>query len=483
MKTLLAQRMTATLLGLTPLAAGAQGLTNDGAVITIEAGATVYVSEAVTNKASSTLTNNGRLVIGGNLTNAGSLTSGGQLVFAGSAPQELDATGATLARVRVSNSGPDGSNQLKFLANTTITDSLTLTKGMVQTPVAVTITLPNDAVLTGEGTKQYVQGNLRIERSSLAGGSATDFGHGFSLNPGTNALGAVAATRTAGLQTAGVSYGQLGSNKGIDQLWWVDAGTAPTTPVQVQLSWLADNDNGLTDFSQAQIWRGSAAAGPWVALGAPTNASSRSISGSSNALGFFTVSNLANPLPVELLSFTAERQGENGILRWTTATEKDNAHFVVEASVDGTTFRRIGQVDGHGTTAQRQDYRFKDVNVARYATELVYYRLRQVDNNGVEHLAPVRTINVPLQAFFAVQAYPNPFQNAGVGVVVRTSQTSPATLLVTDAVGRVLVSRKVTLGKGSNEVALPEAQQWSQGFYLLRVQQGPQQEVLKLIRE
>lgn len=113
--------------------------------------------------------------------------------------------------------------------------------------------------------------------------------------------------------------------------------------------------------------------------------------GSSNAISF-TVT--AQPLPVQLTSFTAETIGNGARLRWATASEKDNDHFDVEASTDGRAFARVGQVAGHGSTALPQQYTFTDENLARYATALVYYRLRQVDGDGTSTFSQIRTVAV-----------------------------------------------------------------------------------------
>lgn len=44
---------------------------------------------------------------------------------------------------------------------------------------------------------------------------------------------------------------------------------------------------------------------------------------------------LTNPLPVALTAFTAQRQGADAVLRWTTASETDNAGYEVQASATG----------------------------------------------------------------------------------------------------------------------------------------------------
>ncbi|MET4075314.1 T9SS type A sorting domain-containing protein [Hymenobacter sp. UYCo722] len=114
----------------------------------------------------------------------------------------------------------------------------------------------------------------------------------------------------------------------------------------------------------------------------------------------------AQPLPVELTAFTAEAQGQAARLSWSTASEKNSAHFEVERSANGTTFQRLGDVAAAGTSTAARSYSYLDREAAQTAT-LVYYRLKQVDLDGTFSYSPVRTVAfAPTAPAFAV--YPNP---------------------------------------------------------------------------
>jgi hypothetical protein len=193
---------------------------------------------------------------------------------------------------------------------------------------------------------------------------------------------------------------------------------------------------------------------------------------------------VSQPLPVSLVAFTAERLGADGLLRWTTASELNNAYFQVESSIDGTTFQPLGRVDGAGTSSQAHSYQFIDAALARYAMPLVYYRLRQVDAGGTSAYSTVRTVQVPPVAGLVVQVYPNPSQPATeVVVVIRTDQAGPATLRLTNAVGQQLSQQQVVLPLGSSSVMLKDTPGLPTGVYILRVQQGGQQQTLKLVSQ
>jgi len=447
------------------LAARAQTtLTNDGGTITVETGATLYVAGAVQNNAAGTLTNAGTVQLTGDLTNSGTLTSGGTLLFSGAANQAFAPGTATVATLVLNNTGAVGQRTLVLPADLTVGTALTLQSGLLRTVPTATLTLPDGATLSGEGPGQYVQGNLRIVRA--AGSGVLDFGHGLTLD--RTGLGQVTATRTAGLLTDNLSRGvNLGNAayKGIDRIWTVETAQALTAAVPVTLSWVADDDNGLTSFAQAQAWRAPVGSAQWGGVGSPQAATvsgaNRSFSFATAALGRLTVSNSANPLPVELTRFTAEAQGADALLRWATASEKNNDRFEVEASADGRTFRRIGQVPGHGSSAQPHDYQLVDPAIARYAASPVYYRLRQVDADGTATYSPVRT--VAMKAGPATLAlFPNPTADRAATL---TGAHPGTTVTVLDAVGRQVLAATAD-ATGTAVLVLPTA--LATGVYVVR---------------
>jgi hypothetical protein len=197
---------------------------------------------------------------------------------------------------------------------------------------------------------------------------------------------------------------------------------------------------------------------------------------------FSLVFEAADPLPVTLLAFAAQRQGPDGLLEWSTASEQQSAYFQVESSPDGHTFTALGRVMSAGTSPERHSYQFRDVDLGRYASPQAYYRLRQVDTNGASAFSPVRLLVVPSQNF-AVLALPTvgPTGQA-LQLLVRTTTAGPVVLRLTDALGRYLGQRVLVLPAGTSTVALPEAAQWAPGLYFVRAQQGGQQRVAKVVR-
>jgi hypothetical protein len=104
---------------------------------------------------------------------------------------------------------------------------------------------------------------------------------------------------------------------------------------------------------------------------------------------FFSVTN-STPLPVELISFEAKAMDNHNLLTWTTASEINNDHFVIEKSSDGISFLEIGTERGMGNSTVAHEYFFRDFEIENGTT---FYRLKQVDFDGTDNYSSIATVN------------------------------------------------------------------------------------------
>ncbi|GAB3852015.1 hypothetical protein GCM10028822_19270 [Hymenobacter terrigena] len=197
-----------------------------------------------------------------------------------------------------------------------------------------------------------------------------------------------------------------------------------------------------------------------------------------------TTSSVATPLPVQLTSFSAERREGNALLRWTTASEMNNAYFAVQSSTDGSQYTTIGKVDGHGSTSMAQAYTWTDARLNHSPAAVIYYRLAQVDADSSRHYSPVRTLaTAPVRGQgLQVQAYPSPSQSP-CSLRIDGAQEGPVTLRLTDALGHKVAEHQLLLVAGSNSLPLAEANGLLPGIYLVQVEQGTVRRTVRLVRE
>lgn len=189
------------------------------------------------------------------------------------------------------------------------------------------------------------------------------------------------------------------------------------------------------------------------------------------------------PLPVTLTAFTAQRQGPEALLSWTTAHETNNAGYEVQASTDGQAFQKLGFVaPAAATSATTHSYTFRDAETGKAG--LRYYRLRQVDVDGSSTFSPVHTVQFEGLAAVSFAATPNPF-GGSLTLRLELPQASPtATLTLTDALGRVVLHHDLgALPAGVSQAALPQASQLPAGVYVARLVLATGTQLTKVVKE
>lgn len=151
--------------------------------------------------------------------------------------------------------------------------------------------------------------------------------------------------------------------------------------------------------------------------GATTGASSSNAAMRLNSLWFrqFSLAPvLTVALPVKLESFTTQLAAGNEKVnvRWTTATESNVSHFIVERSADGVNFTSVGSVAATGNTSTSKNYILVD-NIKNAGAQLFYYRLRTVDADGQSQKSDIRIVRVASNNYKAINisVFPNPVVN------------------------------------------------------------------------
>lgn len=178
-----------------------------------------------------------------------------------------------------------------------------------------------------------------------------------------------------------------------------------------------------------------------------------------SSIGAFEISD--GPLPVVLTGFTAQRVQAGALLRWTTASERNNAYFTVEFSFDGRVFTQLAQVPGQGTSTQAHAYQYIDTKLNQYPSYLIYYRLRQVDINNQTTYSPVCTLRNDSPATTQLQVYPTP---TAATTVVLVSGATDKTIQLLNIRGQLLA----TLPSRADGTAELPTLGLAPGLYLVR---------------
>ena len=97
----------------------------------------------------------------------------------------------------------------------------------------------------------------------------------------------------------------------------------------------------------------------------------------------FLLQSTGGALPIELLSFVGELDGDlesSATLRWDVASQQNNDYFTVYHSMDGYEWYEIAKVDGAGNSNTQMTY-YAIHDRVQYGYN--YYKLRQTDYDGM----------------------------------------------------------------------------------------------------
>ncbi len=167
---------------------------------------------------------------------------------------------------------------------------------------------------------------------------------------------------------------------------------------------------------------------------------------------------LINNLPVELLSFYAHCLDGYPLIKWSTAAEINNSHFIIEKSYDAQNFFAIAIMEGAGNSNSLLNYEYHD----KLNDNTSYYRLKQFDFDGSVTIYDPIVVNCDQQEIW-LKVYPNPFKEY---VIVSSNKNAALSLTLTDSSGK-LIQRETTNFDGHYQIDL---QDLGRGVYVLILQ-------------
>jgi hypothetical protein len=201
------------------------------------------------------------------------------------------------------------------------------------------------------------------------------------------------------------------------------------------------------------------------ALGLGTWVSTGAVNGCNN-LSIFSGTGTTTTVPIELTHFDAHTEGSKNHLTWRTASERDNKHFDIERSADGSTFHSIGQVKGNNKPSS---YQFVDNQP--FATS--YYRLRQLDFDGTETFSKIVSVE-RRDAINRVstKVYPNPVSSLlTIEVIARNEATEGPSFQIFNLLGQQVLNHatSATSSRFQTSTTLIDISALPQGTYILKV--------------
>lgn len=434
---------------------------------------------------------NSPITLGGNLDNSGGGTftsNGSSVLFNGSQTQNILGT-FNLNRVTINNTG-GGLNLTTGSGGTiNIAGALVLTDGIVTTAASNLVTITSTGSYTGGSLASYFNGPVTKQSIAALSNYTFPVGKGGRYAPvSISNVGTGGQNWTAEYFTA---MGSFSASSFDDQ----DPGSGFNALIRVQSTdrWQVESSGGNSAFVRLTYgshnafensesirvvrWDATEITPRWENQGgiaSGTNASGTiiseeniSFSSQQFALGYAP----ETMLPVEWVYFISNLE-ETGIsLDWATATETNNSHFEIEHSVNGIDFNYIGQVTGHGTTAEPKEYLYLHQSPKNGFN---YYRLRQVDFDGEFEYSPI-VYQIWSTESLVVNVYPNPVVN---WLTIQINQQANGNYDLYSMSGRLVNSGNI---ENVNSITM-DVSELPIGLYTLRLNINNSTQLIRVIK-
>jgi hypothetical protein len=369
---------------------------------------------------------------------------GGMVTFAGGKAQTVSRTAGTIAPTLASMTLAKSGNAVTLATPVTIGSDATFTSGVMNTTAANPLIFPIYTTASGASDASFVDGPVRKALGILENFMFPIGDGGYYRPAGLSTLlgGTYNAQYIKGLHPFGTAKESGLSTVSTCEYWMVDQ--LAGIDASLTLTWrsaVCSSHGYVTVPSAMRVARWSGTAWQTMPLDVASvtgNAAAGSVS--TLALGTFgnafTLGSLSpsNPLPVTWTDFQGFLQDDKAVLAWETASEENSAFFEVQRSENGKSYTAIGTVPASGTTVEKHRYTFTDPDLLQ-AGRFVYYRLRQVDNDGAESYSDVVRVQLPSEHdLLPLRVYPNPATTPVVHLNKRTSVN------ITNALGRIVHS-------------------------------------------
>ncbi|PBQ31924.1 hypothetical protein CNR22_09125 [Sphingobacteriaceae bacterium] len=266
--------------------------------------------------------------------------------------------------------------------------------------------------------------------------------------------------------------GMTGSNRARWQrVWYVDvtnASTNITLDVEFDMS-----DGGMPTFTLGSLsnyvllYR-SGQTGNWLEVTTASSISGdRIIFNGLSALvdGYITLGTRDfhnSPLPISLAEFTAIPRSSEVDLSWATLSEKNNAFFTLEKSIDGNSFQAFAKIEGAGTSSVLKNYNFTDQDPY---PGISYYRLKQTDYDTKESNSELVMVDFKGDEGDLI-IFPNP-THGNFKIKFPNTSVKEITVRILDLSGKMIVSQ-LSVTRGDDSFFTPaKLPQLASGTYVI----------------
>lgn len=181
-------------------------------------------------------------------------------------------------------------------------------------------------------------------------------------------------------------------------------------------------------------------------------------------------------LPVRLISFKATKANQNTKISWTTTYENNLANFIVERSINGSSWQPIATIPANGNnTGNTTNYSILD---AQPVKGINFYRLKSVDQDATFYYSEIRTVKFDGNDIYTV--YPNPVKDKLL-INLNNSVGFYGTVTLFNQKGQQILHQKVTTS--SSQIQLETSNLSTGIFYLKMITKDGTVNVQKIVKD
>ena len=176
-------------------------------------------------------------------------------------------------------------------------------------------------------------------------------------------------------------------------------------------------------------------------------------------------------LAVKCQKFDAIWKNDAVNLNWTMSSDVTGSHFEIERSFDQTNFSTTGIVLGSQSVKNgAYQFAFTDKGKEIFNHNIIYYRLKQVDNKGHYNYSVVITVRISNNnnQKIAVQVMPNPYMDK-LNVNFESQTGGKAEIRMISASGTVAKILAANINKGLNNLQLQDLSNQLPGMYVINI--------------
>lgn len=169
------------------------------------------------------------------------------------------------------------------------------------------------------------------------------------------------------------------------------------------------------------------------------------------------------PLNTDILSFSGTIEGNTVRLNWTASAEEGPVQYIIERSLNGTSFSPVATINGDNNgNAEVNYYNWSEP----YLNRATFYRIRLIAAEK-QKLSRIIRLSYGNNAFDVM--VPNPF-TGNLNAEISVSQPQVVYLQLIDNSGKLIRRQQFALVNGTNNLQMDHTSSLPKGLYTLQVQ-------------